>query len=107
MHLSLHDTILLMASTGSDPPLKWIDNTKVVCAVFGLFIILVAPNMKVDPEEMAKMQEEMKDSPLSFLMGGQPPQGASSTTGSAVTAGATATTAVTSTGTSKRSGKRR
>lgn len=26
--------------------------------------------MKVDPQEMAAMREEMKDSPLSFLMGG-------------------------------------
>lgn len=75
--------------------------------VFGLFIILVAPNMKVDPEEMAKMQEEMKDSPLSFLVGGgQPQQAASTPSGSAVTA-APAPAPAASTGASKRSGKRR
>lgn len=77
--------------------------------VFGLFIILVAPNMKVDPEEMAKMQEEMKDSPLSFMFGAQPQQVTSGTSGSAVTAAPAPApaTATTSTGTSKRSGKRR
>jgi hypothetical protein len=46
-------------------------------AVFALFGLVVMPSMKVDPEEMAKLQEEMKDSPLSFLMGGAPAQGGS------------------------------
>jgi hypothetical protein len=54
-------------------------------AVLAVFALVVAPSMKIDPAEMEKIQEEMKDSPFSFLMGGQPP-----TTGTSapVTAGA-------------------
>jgi hypothetical protein len=39
-------------------------------AVAGILIFVVGPSMKVDPEEMKQLREEMKDSPLSFLMGG-------------------------------------
>eukprot|EP00892_Ulva_mutabilis_P001360 jgi/Ulvmu1/11224/UM072_0061.1 len=75
--------------------------------VFGLFALVVAPNMKVDPEEMAKMQEEMKDSPFSFLMGGPPqqPSGTTSTAAAVTAAGTSATMATASS--SKRGGKRR
>lgn len=38
-------------------------------AVVGLFMLVVGPGMKVDPEEMSEMREQMKDTPLSFLMG--------------------------------------
>ena len=46
-------------------------------AVVALFAIVAGPAMKVDPEEMKAMREEMKDSPLSFLMGGAAPAGGS------------------------------
>jgi hypothetical protein len=39
------------------------------CAVVGIFALVVGPSMKMDPEEMKQMQEEIKDTPLSFLMG--------------------------------------
>ena len=40
----------------------------------GLIIaVVILPMMKVDPEEMKKMQEEMKDSPFAGLLGGAAP----------------------------------
>lgn len=86
-----------------NPPSKF----KALYAVFSLFVLAVLPSMKVDPEEMAKVQEEMKDSPFSFLVGGQPQQPPSSTSGSAaITAAGTGATASTAS-VPKRGGKRR
>jgi hypothetical protein len=39
-------------------------------AVVALFAIIAGPSMKIDPEEMKQLQQEMKDSPLSFLASG-------------------------------------